>query len=517
VTGSRVDPAQAPLWGLGRVAAVELPEHWGGLVDLAPTAGDDDAGVEPATAGDLVAAIRSAGPEDQLAVRDGRVFVPRLTRRARTPAAAFACRRDATYLVTGGLGGLGLKIAPWLAAAGAGTIVLTGRHGLPDRARWDELDPTSRAGRQVAAVRASEALGATVVVVAADVADVRAMTDLIGRCGADLPPLAGVVHAAAALGTAGLAAMSAADVERMLRPKVAGTLLLHELTRSLPLDHFVLFSSTTALWGSRDLGHYAAANVFLDAMAHHRRSLGLAALSVDWGTWDEMRVASADDRDEVASSGLHPMPSDDALELLGELLGDPEVTQVAAAVVDWDVLKAVYEARRPRPFLAAVASAASGGRTRRSRRGEDGPPVLAVRLQGVAGDDRRGVVVEFLREEVARALGIAEPWSVDEEQGLFDMGMDSLMSVELKGRIEVAVGTNLPSTLTFNYPSIAALAGYVATEVLPEPARPGTGTLPIHETDGGPAPAAEAPTTTTDDLTEDELAAMLARRLAGLR
>ena len=513
-----VDPRQAPLWGLGRVIAVEHPEHWGGLIDLAPLPdrhSEADSAAVAAVAADLVDAIRSAGAEDQLALRDGQRLVPRLVRRAPAAAAAVGWRGDCAYLVTGGLGGLGLRLTEWMAAGGAGTIVLTGRHGLPPRVEWDAVQPGSRAARQVTAIRAAEALGAAVEVVAVDVADVAAMEVLVRRFGTDLPPLAGVVHAAAALGNSSIATMSARDVESMFRPKVAGTLLLHELTRDVPLDFFVMFSSTSALWGSRELGHYAAANQFLDAMAHHRHSLGLPALSVDWGTWDEMRVASAEDRAEVAGAGMHPMPSTDALTVLGDLLGHPELIQVAVAAVDWSVLKPVYEARRPRPFLGAVAAPRGSGRTGRASR-QDAPAELVIALTGVTGDARQEVVVDFLRTEVARALGIGEPQAVDVEQGLFEMGMDSLMSVELKGRIETAVGSNLPSTLTFNYPNIVALAGYVVTDVLPA-VQPDV--LPDVQPDGQPGTATPVPIADPDlhGHSEDELAALLARRLAALQ
>ena len=516
VDSDAVDPAQASLWGFGRVLAVEHPEHWGGLVDLAP---GSSAGADAAA---LVDAIRAAGSEDQLALRNDQRLVPRLVRRMPLAASPVSWRNDRTYLVTGGLGGLGLQLTEWMATCGAGVIVLTGRNALPPRAEWDDVPAGSRMERQVAAIRAAEALGATVDVVVADVADRAAMTALFQRFGADLPPLAGVIHAAAALGNATISAMTADDIERMFAPKVAGTLLLHELTLDLPLDWLVMFSSTSALWGSRELGHYAAANQFLDAMAHHRHSLGLPALTVDWGTWDEMRVASADDRAEVAQSGMLPMRSEDALGALGDLLARADIAQVAVAAVDWAMLKPVYEARRSRPFLADVAP--GRGSARRAR--TDAPAELAQRLAGVAGESRRELVIEFLRAEVARALGIVDPWSVDVEQGLFEMGMDSLMSVELKSRIEIAVGANLPSTLTFNYPSILALAGYVVTDVLPETAvdvQASDGPHPANEIPASgerPLPTAEsaAPTPgSAEDLSEDDLAAMLASRLSKLQ
>jgi myxalamid-type polyketide synthase MxaE and MxaD len=289
----------------------------------------------------------------------------------------------------------------------------------------------------------------------------------------------------------------------MLRPKVRGTWVLHELTRDLPLDFFVLFSSTTALWGSRDLGHYAAANQFLDAFAHHRRALGLPALTINWGTWDEMRVASSEERDVVARSGLNPMPSDQALQVLGELLASETVQQTVASV-DWDRLKAIYEVRRARPFLSLVATP----RPARPPGQDQAPSELSARLAATEPDQRRAVVVEFLRDAVSRALGIQSADAVDADQGLFEMGMDSLMSVELKARIERALDRKLPSTLTFNYPNVNALADFLTADS----AVPETAVEPE-------APIDDDPVTTAvdhDELSEDELAALLTARLAKL-
>jgi myxalamid-type polyketide synthase MxaE and MxaD len=363
--------------------------------------------------------------------------------------------------------------------------VLTGRRGVPDAGTG-------------ATVREIEELGATVVAVAADVTDADAMSALVARFGTDLPPLRGVVHAAAELGDAAIASMTSDALAAMLRPKSVGTWQLHLLTRHLPLDFFVVFSSTTALWGSRDLGHYAAANQFLDAFAHHRHALSQPALSVNWGTWDEMRVASATDRATVAGAGLNPLPSDQALAVFGQLLARPDVAQMAVASVDWTRLKGIYEARRARPFLSEVESPRPSRTARAARE-----PVLAARLAAASPSQRREVALDFLRDEVARALGIQPTVSVDIDQGLFEMGMDSLMSLELKGRIEEAVGTDLPSTLTFNYPTISALADFLTTA--PEPEEP------VVDADARPV------TPLADDMTEDDVAALLSERLARLQ
>jgi myxalamid-type polyketide synthase MxaE and MxaD len=426
-------------------------------------------------------------------------------------------RDDASYLITGGLGGLGLKIARWMAACGARSIVLIGRRGLPPRDEWKALAEGSRERRQADAIGEIESLGAAVTIVAADVADDTAMEALFGRFGDGLPALAGIVHAAATLGDETIEAMNDETLAAMLRPKSAGTMVLDRLSRDLPLDFFVLFSSTTALWGSRGLAHYAAANHFLDAWAHHRRGEGRPALSINWGTWDEMRVASSADRELVAGAGLNAMPSDRALEALGDLLGSGELAQVTVASVDWTVLKAIYEARRERPLLSQVASR----QTAASVRGPAAVPELAEQLAATEPARRRDVVVGFLREEVARALGVTSPLMIDVEQGLFEMGMDSLMSVELKGRIEVAVGLELPSTLTFNYPNITALTDFLIDDALATL----DGDVTTDDATGPEAsPTVPAPLDTPgqddldrDDLDEDDLEAMLAARLARLQ
>jgi myxalamid-type polyketide synthase MxaC len=179
-------------------------------------------------------------------------------------------RADATYLVTGGLGGLGLQVARWLAQRGAGHLLLMGRRGLSTDAA-------------VQAVAEIERQGTAVTVIAADVADEQAMTMLFARFGDDLPPLAGIVHTAADLSSAPVVDLDEERLQAMLRPKVQGTFNLHRLSAGLALDFFVLFSSTTALLGANGLAHYAAANVYLDSFAHYRRSLGLPALSINWG------------------------------------------------------------------------------------------------------------------------------------------------------------------------------------------------------------------------------------------
>jgi acyl transferase domain-containing protein/acyl carrier protein len=485
---------QAAAWGLGRVVALEHPARWGGLVDLDPAASVETCAEQ------LARQLALGGDEDQVAFRRGDRLVPRLTRRAPPAGAAFAPAADGSYLVTGGLGGLGLNVARWLAERGARHLVLVGRRGAPPRETWATLPPDGDAGRQATALATIEAAGARVDVVAADVTDVAAMRRLLDGLAAEGRSLRGVVHTAAGLRTDTLADTTADALDVALGAKAAGALVLHALTRDLPLDCFVLFSSTTALVGSAGLGHYAAANTVLDALAHHRRRRGAAALAVNWGTWEEMRAASAEDRRRYAQGGLRPMPVASALDALGGLLGEG-TPQATVASIDWTVLRPLYEARRRRPLLAHLGVAPAAAAL------PSAPPAgLRARLAAAAPEQRGDLVVDQVRSDVGRILGLA-PTDIDVERGLFDMGMDSLMALDVKTRLEAAVGARLPSTLTFNYPTVAALAGYLLEHVL-EPAPP------------APAPASPAPAApggARDDMSEDELAALLAARLGGAR
>jgi NAD(P)-dependent dehydrogenase (short-subunit alcohol dehydrogenase family)/acyl carrier protein len=491
--------AQAPVWGLGRVLALEHPERWGGLIDLDPAEGS-------ATAAERIAAqLAAADDEDQVAFRDGTRYVPRLVRTPEVPGRPATVRADGSYLVTGGLGGLGLHVARWLVEQGARHLVLLGRRGLPPREAWAAARPGEELARQVGTITALEALGARVEVVGADVTDRAAMTALLASFGAARPPLRGIVHAAAHLRAEPLAEMRDDALAAVFGPKVTGAWLLHELGRDLPLDFFVLFSSTTALIGSGRLGHYAAANQFLDALAHQRRVEGRPSLSVNWGTWDEMRAVSDAERRSFAHAGLLPMRTADALAALGRLAGGP-AAQAVVASVDWGALIALYEVKRPRPFLAELHARPSAAPAPAARpRSAD----LAARLEGLSPEARRDLVAAHVRGEAAMVLGLSET-RIDPDQGLFDMGMDSLMAVDLKTRLEAAVGHRLPSTLTFNYPTVTALAGYLVDEML--------GVRPSTESPAPPAPGASAPADASrDDLSEDELAALLAEKLGRIR
>jgi acyl transferase domain-containing protein/acyl carrier protein len=498
--------AQSTAWGLGRVTAVEHPELWGGLVDI----GCADAAV---SATRVVNEVLSGDGEDQVAWRDDQRRVARLVKTGRITVSPVTLDAAATFLISGGLGHLGLEIARWLVKQGARHLTLVGRSGLPSRDSWDGEPSHTPVGERIAAVRALEAAGAQIHVAAADVADGAAMTALFAQFGTTLPGLRGIVHAAHSGGTARVNAMTPAELRAMLRPKVTGTMLLYELSAAMPLDFFVMFSSTTGLIGSIALGHYAAANTFLDAFAQARRTSTYPISAVAWGAWQDLQITSADVKRAMDASGLKLMPVADALAAFGRLLNASHPNPVVVDA-DWTKLKAAYESRRRRPLLSELGGLPSAV-TRPSSTAARDAGQLRRTLDAARESDRHTVLVEHVLREAAHVLRVNQH-DLDPTQGLFDLGMDSLMSVELRSRLEKSLELKLPATLTFNYPSVRAIAGYLVAQL--GDYRGGTAP-PARATADNSVPAASAPpgAVALDDLSESELADMLARTLTELR
>jgi NAD(P)-dependent dehydrogenase (short-subunit alcohol dehydrogenase family)/acyl carrier protein len=354
------------------------------------------------------------------------------------------------------------------------------------------------------------ARGVQVLPLAGDVADEASLRAALAQIAAQAPRLRGVVHAAADLSVAPIGELDESRVRSMLRPKLCGVALLERLTQSLELDFLVLFSSTTALLGASGYAHYAAANAFLDATAHAFNRPGHRVLSVNWGTWEAMRGVSDADRRRYRESGLEPMTAEEALRALGALLAQPDCAQATVAHIDWSVLKPLHELRRVRPLLAELGDAPPRRTNTQLKPAEvrGGGTSLSERLAAAPESLRNEVLIEFVRAEVGAVLGVQDPERLTLDTGLFEMGMDSLMAVELRKRLERGAGRKLPSTLTFNYPSIGALAGFIARAGEPQdramPSEPHAITPAP-----APAPAADDLDTLTDEQLEERLLARL--------
>jgi acyl carrier protein len=352
--------------------------------------------------------------------------------------------RDATYLITGGLGDLGLLVARWMIERGACHVLLLSRRDVDSerRAKLDEL----------------EALGGQPKVVRGDVSN----WEQVSRAVSDLDPalpLKGVVHAAGVLDDALMLQQDEARFQRVLAPKVLGAWHLHEVTKALPLDFFFLFASVAGLLGSKGQANHSAANTFLDGLAHHRRSLGLPATSIDWGIWSELGAAArkgADAQSRFKAMGhIPPARGLEAFERVFNAASSPGAAQVAVVPIDWQQLSAQAEAT---PLLDDFRSAVSEATAALDAE-------LLKRLQDSPLDERRALLEERLSAQVAQVLGWGPERVVDAKLGFFDTGMDSLTSLELRNLIQRSFGCALPSTVAFDYPTIEALAGYLLREI----------------------------------------------------
>ena len=493
---------QSPLWGLGVVMAEEQRELWGGLVDLDPV------GTVEENAAQLKLQIQHGRDDDRVAFRHGQRVVARLIPHEPPPSAPAPWRADAAYLVTGGLGEIARQLGAWAVAQGARRLILLGRTPLPPRTDWAELDPESQAGRRVQAIRALEALGASIHYAAVDVSDAGQLYDFLDNYAAEgWPPIRGVIHAAAVIEDRLLPELDEANLEQVLGAKAHGAWLLHRyFDEQRPLDFFVLFSSIAAIMGNAGQASYAAANAFLDALAHLRHSQGLPALSINWGLWGEVGFATtAGGRrvvDYMRGFGLTPLTTPQALDSLERLLAWPEVVQTAVLRADWGRWAEQGRLLGLPPFLQTVCQA--------EKTGEMVRPLLTIRQQlqaTPAGPARVQTFQTFLREQLAEVLKL-DPVHIDRETPLGDLGIDSFTAIELRNRLERSLGVTLSATVAWNYPTIAAMTPYLAGKMglplAPEAA------LAAPEPDNGIA----ALLSQASDLSEEELEAFLNEALS---
>jgi len=487
IDGEQVSPVQAQVWGLGRVAALELPRQWGGLVDLPEAVDGPD--LER-----LVAVLAARGAEDQLAVRPAGLLARRLVR---APLAGTVPRRSwtprGTVLVTGG-GPVTTHLARWLARSGAGHVVVLAGAGAPEPAALAE--ELTRSGTRL-----------TVAGIA--LPDRDALAGLVHRLGEEGEPVRAVLHDAV---DAVLGPITEIDLDHLagnLAVKVETAHHLDEIFASDPLDAFVLFSSVASVWGSGDHAAYAAANAHLDALAQQRRSRGLPATSVAWAGWDVFREPAEPEAGPVGAAGngagpvgtagngagpvgtagngagpagtagngagpasmarrsgrqgLPLLDSDLAVAALRQAVEHDEPF-VVVADVDWERFVPLFTAARPSPLLDGVPEAA---RVAEAESAADAAPgagageALRRRLAAVAAADRDRVLVDLVCGHVAAVLRRRGPDGVPARQAFKDLGFDSLTAVELRNRLGSATGLRLPATLVFDYPTPADLAAYL--------------------------------------------------------
>ncbi|MFD8542191.1 SDR family NAD(P)-dependent oxidoreductase, partial [Streptomyces rubrogriseus] len=434
--GQHTDPVQAGLWGLLRVAQTENP----GRITLI----DTDTDTIPTTA--------LTSHEPQLALRDDTLLVPRLARTTNQHTDPPRWDRG-TVLITGATGALGTVLARHLVT----------RHGTR------HLLLLSRRGTNAPGARELQqeltALGATVTIAACDAADRNALTSLLHTIPAE-HPLTAVVHTAGTLDDGLLSSLTEERLAGVLRPKVDAAWNLHELTKDLDLEAFVLYSSVAGLIGNAGQANYAAGNTFLDALAQHRRALGLPAVSLAWGLWDQASTISGQldqtDLKRMERTGLLPLSSADAMELFDAAPATGEAV-LAATRLNLGALR--KQSDGPHLLFRGLVPAAP---RRAAAAQADGGSSLEQRLAPLSAAEREQALTDLVRTQVAAVLGHSDPGTIESGRAFQELGFDSLTAVELRNRLSTTSGLRLPTTLVFDHPSPAALAAHLSAELFGE-------------------------------------------------
>jgi acyl transferase domain-containing protein/acyl carrier protein len=475
----RVSVPQATLWGLASTLALEYPDRSWRRMDMDPEPTPDESSV-------LWAEINSASREDQVAFRGSGRLVARVV--PAPPLAsdgAVSVRPDGTYLVTGGLGALGLNVAGWLAERGARHLALVGRSGAGDRARSQ--------------IEKLESGGVTVRVLTADIS-IEADAGRILREIDGLPPLRGVVHAAGVLDDGLVAQQTWARFASCMAGKADGAWNLHRLTSAYPLDFFVLFSSGVSVLGSAGQANYAAANAALDAIAQDRRAQGLPALAVNWGPWADAGMAASPGRDghrRFAREGWGTIPPSVGLDLLGRLLRG-QAPQAAVLPVDWKIVAGPNGAFHT-PLLDDVRPEAA--RTATEVRGA----IDLAGLRNASDAVRREAIEAYLSDHVCRALAVR---TVDPDEEIGQLGIDSLMALEVRNAIDRDLGVSIPIVSLLAGNSIRTLRETIFSSMaMPDSREHGGDVIPV---DGDSARLIDG----ISDLSDDDVDAMLAALLA---
>ena len=437
-----VDPVQAPLWGLGRTVAIEYPGLWGGLIDLQLN-GDRTPDIDL-----LATELLQPSRETQIAISaGGQRHVLRLVRQSLADLSPhpLRVRSDATYLVTGGLGMLGRSVAEWLINKGAKHLVLTGRNASAEAAQ--------------AVLRMAATNGATIHVVAADISRDEDVSRLIRTIGDQLPPLRGVVQSAGVLDDGILAQLNWDRFEPLFEPRVYGSWLLHEHTKGLELDFFILQSSLWSVLGSAGQGNYTASSAFLDALAVHRRASGLPAMAINWSAWSGgglATVSGARGEAMLSSLGMKFVSPDRAMAMFVNVM-QRDIDQIAIALTDWPT----YADKTGRsPFLAELLNGDEGSTGAKFAQAS----VTLDAPHGAVNGHARQHLLNRLQQHITVKLGFSE--AIDPDQPLNEVGLNSLMSVSVSNSLEDEFGIPVPVAELISGPTINQLVDGVFRELV---------------------------------------------------
>jgi NADPH:quinone reductase-like Zn-dependent oxidoreductase/acyl carrier protein len=370
-----------------------------------------------------------------------------------------APRADATYLITGGHGGLGLAVARWLVEKGARHLVLLSRSGSSPASEEVSVDLMAK--------------GASVATIQADISNETDLARALSEIRGTMPPLRGVIHAAGVLDDRLFLNLDADSFRRVLAPKVLGAWNLHCLTADLPLDFFVVFSSVASVLGSPGQANYAAANAFLDGLAHDRRARGLPCLSINWGPWAEVGMAArASSSRGPASRVMHPLAPGRALSALDRLFEKSGPPQVVAMSVDWTQLARSFNGQQPPSLIADLVREKARPAEAKSGRAA-GPRLSMQELLAAPAAGRHALLLAHVQKSLAQVMALDAP-ELDPEESMSNLGLDSLMALELQHSLEESFGMKLPIELMMGMPSLNEFV----TRLLDILAKPATSSVP---------------------------------------
>jgi acyl transferase domain-containing protein/acyl-CoA synthetase (AMP-forming)/AMP-acid ligase II/acyl carrier protein/short-subunit dehydrogenase len=376
-------------------------------------------------------------------------------------------KTDATYLITGGWGDLGLKVMQWLIEEGAKNIVLLGR---------SEINSEKNA-----IIQSLQQKGANITTFTLNIADRTQLQQIFTEIKNSLPPLRGIIHCAGIIEDGTLKNQSWDSFDRVFQGKLQGAWNLHQITSNLDLDFFILFSSIASLFGSPAQANYTAANAFLDALAHNRDRMGLPATTINWGAWSKIGMASRQQNRELGIRGINSIEPDTAIEILSQFLHRMP-TQIGVAAIDWHKFNPNFDRST---FFAEFSDDRE------------------TQIETIPDNDKSQILAK-VRRDVAFILGIKDMETIEVDRGFTDLGMDSLNSLELVAKLQHSFNYKLPSTLPFDRPNITSIVDYLSEKLLPEP-------LATVET------TIENVTRTIQELSEEEAEFLLLTELEGLQ
>ncbi|NEQ64745.1 MAG: SDR family NAD(P)-dependent oxidoreductase [Symploca sp. SIO2D2] len=446
-TTEEVSVAASPLWGMGRAISLEHPQLWGGMVDLDPQTPES----ETETLWQLL--TNNHQLEDHLALRGEQTYIARLVKQSLTASQPVSFKPDATYLITGGLGALGLHTANWMVEKGARHLVLISR--------------TQPSEQKLAAISNLQQQGAEVVVAQADVCNLEELTNILEQIDSHQTLLKGIVHAAGVGAVQPIQQIDLTQLEEVMAAKVMGGWILHQLTQDQELDFFVSFSSIAAVWGGAGQAHYAASNHFLDGLTHYRRAKGLPSLSINWGPWSGGGMAGDQELKEISKRGIEPLSPEQGVAAL-EKLWTRDNHQTTVANVNWSLFKQLYEIGGRQLLLEEIEVEPLEIQLSHSQQQTQTTNIKQNELlerYAITGPLTADNIQRWLTDLMAKELGI-ETDALDPKTDFDQYGMDSIMGVGIAQIISSVLGVKISPLDLMQNPNLEKFSNFLANQAI---------------------------------------------------